>query len=180
MIHRSGTGIVLAAIALALLTGCPDRPKASASEEQEQARSTTMERAHASVPMHRTTNFVTRETVNRFMQRTDQPDKTFYVYVMGDNANIIGYYVSRGRPVNICTFLTPPDRVEYRYRSGSMAGAVRAAPGMDGVYYGSGACDSNYFFDAATDALIEVHGLKMFLADQPLSIDAEPITVKAE
>lgn len=157
------------------MMACEPQPP-STSKQQEGQRDSAMDRAHSSVQIPTTQNFLTRETVAEFMRRTDEPDKTFYIYVLADTGQIIGYYVSRGRPVNICTFLSPPDKVERKPGGGYVK---RAAPGMDGVYYGAGACGSDYFFDAETDTMVELHGLKMFVADQPLELDAEPIRVSS-
>jgi len=59
--------------------------------------------------------------------------------------------------------------------------AVITAPSLDGIYYGGGGaaagCDEWFFFDSATNALIKIRGVKFFTADQPLSLNAEPITV---
>jgi len=170
---------MIAAIFLAAMMVMACDPPSSTSHEQEASRDSAMDQAHASVPIPTTQNFMTRETVAEFMRRIDEPNKVFYVYVMANNGNYVGYYVSRGRPVNICTFLTPPDRVE---RHSGPRYVTRSAPGMDGVYYGGNACDSEYFFDAATDSLIEIvtrGGLSMFVSEQPLELDVQRIRVDA-
>lgn len=178
---------LLAVIGLAfVLAGCDERT-VTTSEQQEATRDSAMDRAHNAVPIPRTQNFLTRETVAEFMRRTDEPNKTFYIYLLNSMGNYIGFYVARGRPVNICTFLSPPDRVTREYvgngASRSYGNFKRAAPGMDGVYYGSGACDSEYFFDASSDALIEIitrGGISMFVTDRPLELDVQQIQIRVE
>ena len=77
--------------------------------------------------------------------------------------------------------LTPPERKE-RADLGKYSGDIKmASPGLDGVYY-TGGCNSGeaFFFDAETDAFIGLSGLKYFVADQPLNLDAEPISVASD
>lgn len=150
----------------------------STSDRQEADRSNIMDRAYEQIPTPQLQNFVKRRAVSEYMERMDEPNKTFYIYVIADTGNVMGYYVSRGGPINICTFMTPPDRVSYERSQGRV---VREAPGIDGLYYGGdGACDTEYFFDAETDAMIQLNGLNLFVADQPLDIEANPINVKTQ
>jgi len=183
--------LIIAALAFVMM-GCDiNERETSTSEKQEQVRDSIMDRANAQVPVPEVQDFVKRRAIAEYMERMDDPNKTFYLYIIADTGNILGYHVSRGGPVNICTFLTPPDRVQWSggfYHSDSRqsrpsldsSGVNRKAPGVDGVYYGDAACDSTYFFDAQTDALIEVHGNNLIVSDQPLDLDAEPINVRTE
>lgn len=166
------TIVVLAALTL---TGCNVEP--SSSEEGEQENEETMIKARANQPTPQTSHFLTRAAVVKWMERMDVPGKTFYVYLLGNNGQAVGYYVAQTRPISACTALTPPDK--ERSVRGSGANPLGAAPGLDGVYH-AGKCDSYFFFDAATDAYIEIQGLNFFVADQPLSIKADPIRVASE
>ena len=49
----------------------------------------------------------------------------------------------------------------------------------DGVYYGSSTCDAWFFFDAATNAEIQIRGVNFYTSDQPLRLNAQAIKVKA-
>lgn len=165
---------ILSVFVLFGVTAC-DLPEPSASQKQEAARDNVMERANAKVPVPQTDNFVTREMIAEYMRRMDEPNKTFFVYVVANTGAVMGYYTTNGAPVSICAFLAPPDKVEERYGGSDL---VRKAPGVDGVYYSGGGCDTYYFFDANSDAMVQVKGLNLFVSDQPLSIEAEPITIK--
>ncbi len=162
------------------LAACKVEGESSTRAQGEKEQEAIMERATNRVPTYIPRNFLTRETVNKWMKRMDVPDKTFYVYLLGDNGNQLGYYVAQTRPINECTLLTPPDR-ENVYSAGStgLTTSVTAAPSLDGVY-GKGGCESYFFFEASTDAYIETHGMDFFVADQPLNLDAEPITVSSQ
>lgn len=164
--------IAVLAVATALaISGCEQ----STSQKQASQRDALMDKADAQVPVPNVDNFVTREMVSEYMDRMDMPNKLFYVYLTADTGNVLGYYVSRGAPVNICTFMTPPDKVD----SSTNGKVTRQAPAIDGLYYGAGACDLYYFFDAETDAMIMIKGLNILMSEQPMSLDAEPISIKS-
>lgn len=169
--------LMLAMIATASLAvaGCNPTTSASTTQRQEQARDQAASAADHSVPAYQATNFVVRQTINEYMRRMDEPNKIFYLYVISDLGTAIGYYVARTPPVNICTFMTPPERVERHKRAAESQSTflLRQAPALDGVFYGSGACSTEYFLDAETDALIMIQGLNLFVSDQPIqNIDA--------
>ena len=167
--------LIVTIIAMAfMVTGC--KGEASTTEKQEQARSSLMDKANASVPIPRIDNFLARQSVAEYMRRMDNPSKTFYIYVLGDNGNVIGYYVAKSQPMNICSFMSPTDKVEERYGDPDV---VRQAPALDGLYYGSSGCNVDYFFDAETDALIQLNGLNYMIVDQPLQLDAKPLKVQS-
>lgn len=170
-VMKNATITLMAILLVFGLTGCIE---ASTSDKQEQKRTSLMDKANASVPIPDVNNFIARQSVREYMQRMDDPSKTFYIYVMGDNGNTIGYYVAKSQPMNICSFMSPTDKVEDRHGTD----VVRDAPALDGVYYGSGGCNVDYWFDAETDALIQLNGMNYVISDQPLNIDADPISVE--
>lgn len=174
------TSILLATVtAVALsLAGCKVESDSSTREQGQKEQERIMDRATTKVPTYTPSNFLTREAVDKWMRRMDTPDKTFYIYLIGDTGNQIGYYVGQTRPISVCTLLTPPDRETiYGGTSSGYTATVTAAPSLDGVY-GKGGCNSYFFFDATTDAYIEIQGMDFFVADQPLNVDAEPIGIK--
>jgi len=172
--------IVFSIVSLFALVGC--KPAESNSQEQaEQEQENVIKSARAKIPTYQPSNFLTRQTVNKWMKRMDTPSKTFYVYLLGDNGNHIGYYVAQTRPISSCTLMTPPKRLERGAGGGGYsADFVMPAPSLDGVY-GGGGCDSAFFFfDATTDAYVEIQGMDFFVSDQPLNVDAKPINIKTE
>lgn len=124
-------------------------------------------------------DFPFRRDLVKYTVRQGLTSHDFYVYVLGENGNVIGYFVAQTAPQNACNFLSETTRV-----SQNSSGAIytRQAPSLDGVYYGgtgaTGACDEWFFFDSATDALIKIRGLNFFTADQQLKLDAQPIEVR--
>lgn len=158
-------------------TGCEDRSQTEARTQNMQAQESLMNRATASVPVPHVSNFLAREAVAKQVKRLDERGKVFYVYLLADNGQQLGYYVSNTRPVPTCSLLTPPDEI-WKYGDTGRTSQRLTAPGLGGTY-SPGPCNSVFFFDAATDTYIEVSGLNYFVSDQPLAIKSEPIRVKA-
>ena len=166
--------ILTGCILLALLAGC-----SQASQQRDKSirsRAQMFARAEAQIPLPQPSNFLARKMLAKYTIRQDVPDHPFYVYVLSDVGNIIGYYVAQAAPVNVNAFLSSTE--DY------VSGAVMTAPSLDGIYYGGAGAsqggDGWFFFDAATDALIIIYGMKLFVADQPLKVDAKPILVQAK
>lgn len=170
-----GSGLILLVVSVFLMAAC-DLEK-STTRQQEETRDQIMDRANQQVPVPNITNFQTRQSIAKWLQRNDDPSRVFFVYVMAHTGNIIGYYTASSRPVSYASFLTPPDRVERHPNSTRI---LRQAPGADGVYYGEGSGNNWFFFDAETDALVEIVGLNLFVSDQPLELDAEPIRIRTD
>lgn len=156
------------------LTGC--KIEASSRDQNMKAQQSLMARATAAVPVPQINNFLAREAVAKQVRRLDEKGKLFYVYILGQNGQQVGYYVSNTRPVSTCALLTPAQEVEH-YNG---ATAVLGTPSLGGVYGFGGGCNSHFFFDAATDAYVEISGLPFFVADQPLAVDAAPIKVSSK
>lgn len=155
------------------LTGC--KVEADSREQNMRAQQSLMSRATAAVPVPQINNFLAREAVAKQVRRLDEKGKLFYVYILGQNGQQVGYYVSNTRPVSTCALLTPSQ--EFVISGGGHHSAVLGTPSLGGVYGFGGGCNSHFFFDAATDAYVEISGLPFFVADQPLSVDADPIKV---
>lgn len=155
-------------------TGCDGQPSARATNMA--AQESLMTRATAAVPVPRVSNFLSREAVAKQVTRLDEKGKLFYIYLMADNGQQVGYFVAYTRPVSTCSLLTPPDDVWKDLGSGSTSQALKA-PGLGGTY-SPGGCGTNYFFfDSTTDAYIEFGDFKYFISDQPLGLKSEPIKV---
>lgn len=164
--------LLISLCAAVALTGC--KVEAGSRTQNMQAQQALMSRATAAVPVPQINNFLAREAVAKQVKRLDEKGKLFYVYILGQNGQQVGYYVSNTRPVSTCTLLTPSQELVY---SGNSTYQAMGAPSLGGVYGFGGGCNSHFFFDAATDAYLEISGLPFFVADQPLAVDADPIKV---
>lgn len=174
---KTKLGLVAVISSMLLLTACVESSSSSRAKEGAKQEE-IISRATTKIPTYQPDNFLTRKAVDKWMERMDTADKTFYIYLLGMNGNHLGYYVGQTRPISTCTLLTPPDKLHYWNGTNGRTAAVTDAPSLDGVY-GGGGCDSTFFFfDAQTDAYIEIQGVNYFVADQPLNIDADPIEVR--
>lgn len=176
---RKLLSLALCAFLALSVVGCkPAKSEPSSSERGAREQESVMKMAQNKVPVPRVTNFLTREAVAKWVKRMDAPQKLFYVYILADTGNVIGYYVAQTRPVTECALMTPPQRREKADLGQYTGHMAMPSPALDGVYY-TGGCNNGeaFFFDAETDAFIGISGLKYFVADQPLNIDADPINV---
>lgn len=111
----------------------------------------------------------TRETINFFTRTWGQRGKTAYVYLMNNEGKVVGYYVTEGPPVSMCTSIRPTYKVLDTAESTDL---VVPAPGADGAYYSGNECNTYYAKDANTGAYLQFTagmGINPLLYDQPLS-----------
>lgn len=128
--------------------------------------------AQALYPIPIPSDFPLRKDLVEFTLREAKPGP-WYVYIQTDAGTYSAYYVAKNKPQNACNFLSDTKTI-----SNSI---LRDAPSLDGIYYGgtgaSGACDSWFWFDAGTNALVETR-FKTTVSDQPLAIDVPEIKVR--
>lgn len=167
--------IVGTVVASIMLMGASSCVKEDSQSQGRKTQEEIMKRAQQSVPVPQVENFRTRKAVAEWMERMDTPDKVFYIYLLGNNGQKIGYYIGQTRPISVCSFMTPTER-EIGV-GGSGANPLGQAPALDGVWYGGGGCDQYFFFDAETDALHSIGGINYLVSDQPLEVDVEPLSV---
>ncbi|MBI2113019.1 MAG: hypothetical protein HYT50_00350 [Candidatus Wildermuthbacteria bacterium] len=127
--------------------------------------------AQALYPIPVPSDFPLRKDLVEFTRRQARPGP-WYVYIQTDSGSYSAYYVAKNKPQNACNFLSETKTI--------YGGVLRDAPSLDGVYYGgtgaSGACDAWFWFDAATNALVETR-FKTTVSDQPLNIDVPQIKI---
>ena len=164
--------IIITAFIVAMSAACTDdkqRGSDRSRQESVKAREEVLRQAEAVYPVPPLQNFPGRRALVKFTERQDLINHPFYVYILGDNGNVVGYYIAQTRPINSCNFLSSTERIVDRDIEGSL---IVTAPSLDGMFYGGGGaaagCDAWFFFDAATDAMIEIRGVKFFTADSRL------------
>lgn len=171
-------GLLACALVSVGATSCEGNPSLNAQrDESVTARTQAFDRAERLYPLPLTQNFPLRQALVEFTEREDLINHPWYTYVLGDNGNIVGYYVTKTPPLNSCNFLSSTE-------DQGVSGAVLTAPSLDGIYYGGGGsssnCDEWFFFDLATNALIKIRGVHFYTADQPLRLEADPILVQTQ
>lgn len=163
----------------AFFAGSCEDPGADQRKESAKARADTFDRAEKKYPLPHTENFPLRKALVDMTKREDMENHPWYVYVLGDPGNVIGYYVARTAPINACNFLSSTEVITDG--SGDETGSgnvIVKAPSIDGVYYGDSECTVWVLFDYSSNAMIKLGDVKFFTADKPLNLDAEPIKVK--
>lgn len=162
--------------ATAVLAGYNGPSPSEARKTAVEERADAFNRAKAlwPDPGHLVKNFPQRKALVEFTTREDLINHPWFVYILGDNGNTIGYYVAKAAPENSCNFLSSTEDI-YNSDKGTVK---MQSPSYDGVYYGASQCDEWFFFDATTNALIKIRGVKFYVADQPLKIDAAAIKVQ--
>lgn len=158
---------------LLMASGCESSSTNKGIETQEEA----MDKAMKSEQVPELDHFRTREAITKWMERMDKPSKTYYIYLLSNTGSKIGYYVGKTRPISVGTYLTPTKK-EYHVGGGSGPHPLGPAPSLDGTYDAGGSTSSQYFFfEAGSDAYMEIKGVNYLVSDQPLSVDAPRITV---
>ncbi len=92
-------GIVLGAGLLLLLVGTAASCGDSKIEQQRQAavnqRANVFAQAEKVAPAPNSVNFPLRRALVEFTQREDLLNHPWYVYILADTGNVIGYYVAK-------------------------------------------------------------------------------------
>jgi hypothetical protein len=122
-------------------------------------------------PAHTMQYSPSRETINFWIDTWNKPGKLAYVYMQASNGQLTGYYIFKGLPVSYCAALTP--NYDIKDVAGDSEGPklMVPAPGVDGVYYSGGQCNTYYGRDATTNSYIEYTvgaGQNVLLYERPL------------
>lgn len=167
-----------------LIISCSEEPNGDLNnfrKDDIQTRAEAYERARNAFALPETNNFPLREALVEFTIRQDMVNHPWYTYILGDNGNMIGYYVTKTGPINSCNFLSSTEDAGNP-ADGADATVILTAPSLDGIFYGGGgsqgSCDKWFFFDYTTNAMIEIRGLNFFTTDAQLAVDAQPIRIR--
>lgn len=175
--HRLIKFFIFAALLLVVGMGASECDPASDDDKQREAsvkaRANTFGRAEKKLPLPATNNFPLRQTLIEMTKREDMINHPWYIYVLGDAGNQIGYYVGKTAPVNACNFLSSTQKV----KEDQYGNVILQAPSIDGIYYGNAQCNVWVFQDYSTGALIKIGDVKFFTSDKPLNVDTERIKV---
>jgi hypothetical protein len=165
--------IYLALVTMALvfsLSACVEEDK-SGQQSEQQTNQQNYDRLAKAQPAESMDYSSTRETINFFGRTWGVEGKVAYVYLMNNEGTVIGYYVTAGPPVSMCTSLRPNYLWEDIPGDEDDVKQQVPAPGTDGAYYSGGECNTYYAKDANTGAYIQYtagQGINPLLYDQPL------------
>ena len=153
-------------ILLLSVQSCIDIETSGASTNTKAAMDTTNRSAN-SVVVPTLTNFPERQTIARWATTFDVPEITCYIYLI-NYGNIIGYYVTNGKPASTQSYLTPSYKESY-YSSGGVINTE--LPDIDGTY---GDNQSGVRFFTASGIAVEWagNGATYLFSTQKLPINA--------
>jgi hypothetical protein len=167
---RRLTTLALAATVALALSACDDGNQSAQSESA--SRNSSYDALVKRQPAHHMDYSPTRETINGWIDAWDDPNAVSYVYLQNSEGTLLGYYVLKGLPVSYCAGLTPPYNFVGTPDDGNDAKDQQVpAPGVDGVYYSGGQCNTYYGFTADTGAYVEYTaglGINVLLYNVPL------------
>lgn len=168
----------LLGLSVLLVAACEDGSSGSSQSSESDRRQDSYDRLVAGQPAETMDFSPSRETINFWISTWEQEGKLSFVYLQGANGELLGYYVLEGLPVSYCAALTPNYEI---IRRGDGQGAMISvpAPGVDGVYYSGGQCDTYFGKGATTGAYLEYTaglGINVLLYDEPLPRqDVQPL-----
>jgi hypothetical protein len=166
--------LAMFSILLPVLAACDTgQDKGEVSRENAvDDRWSSFDKAEARYPAPRPQNFPIRGALVKFTERQDQINHPWYIYILGMNGEKIGYFVGQTYPVNACDFLSSTEDIRTHGNTGMV---VTTAPSYDGVYYGNSECNTYFFFDVETDAMLTFTAPMWIATDAPLEIDVQQI-----
>lgn len=140
---------------------------AGAAREANRASLRNQEQAQGTVEVPELSYFQERRTIRKWAERWDKSSAACYVYLFSFG-NLIGYYVTDGKPASTNSFMTPEYREEYVSNGG-----VRNVqlPDIDGCY---GHNSEGIRFFTASGIAVEWagYGASYLYSDVPLKIEA--------
>lgn len=173
MPKRVIAAVVAALFGIVVLTGCDEGKETSGVKTEQKSGESNHDRLVEQQPAENMDYSSTRETINFFTETWGQKGKVAYTYLMNSTGDVIGYYVTEGPPVSMCTSIRPTYKIEIPDVTGdNTVPVVVPAPGADGAYYSGGECNTYYAKDANTGAYVQFTagmGINPLLYDQPLS-----------
>jgi len=157
--------IVLLAI---FLFGCDLETEGKrANREAQNASMQAQVAAQASISVPDISYFQERRTIAKWAKHWDRPSAACYVYLISFG-NIIGYYISDGKPASNRSYITPVEQI-YRSSGGSFQFTMEA-PDIDGCY---GDNNQGIRFFTASGIAVEWggDGASYLYSDAPLKIN---------
>jgi hypothetical protein len=162
--------ITFASFAIVILTFCSSECSASSNSGLKKAESASKAHVASSqevVPVPTLRYYPERRTIGRWATHWDRPDMACYVYLIS-YGNIIGYYISDGKPAATGSLLTP----EYFQSSYATSGVVieHQLSDIDGTY---GSNNPGIRFFTANGIAVEWagEGVSYIYSDVPLKLN---------
>ena len=115
-----------------------------------------------------------RDNLNKRIERWNDPNKVSYIYLLGDNGNIISYFPIKGKVSSVNSMLSTNLQIvedpDGSYDAGSL---LVESPNFDGSYGTNG--DAIFFF--TTDGTYMEWAGQYLLSDNPIKLMQQPVMV---
>jgi hypothetical protein len=116
-----------------------------------------------------------RENLVERLKRLNVANKIGYVYLLGNQGQVVAFYTIKGKVSSLNSLLTTPDQiVRIPATMGEQRYVTLPSPDFDGSY---GKNPEGIFFFTTSDALVEYSGNYLY-SDQPLKITT-PVSLQA-
>lgn len=135
----------------------------SARDVAEFAQQQSAQKAVQAVPIPSISYFQEKRTIAKWAERWDKPSVVTYVYLVS-YGNIIGYYVSDGKPASTRSYLMPEESKVSGYE------VVLSNPDIDGTY-GENNPGIRFFTAEGTAVEWGGSGASYLFSDAPLPIN---------
>ena len=159
--------VLMIVVGMLGLMGCEISSRDSAEAIQEQNSRV----ANDTIEVPTVSYFQERRTIAKWTSRWDKANVVTYVYLVS-YGNILGYYVSDGKPASTKSYLTPEETVDY-HSSGSV---VVSTQDIDGTY-GENNVGIRFFTAEGTAVEWGGSGASYLYSDAPLPINVPKLNV---
>ena len=89
------------------VVGCGDR-ELTPQEVDKAKQEEILDRGQTAEPAYMTNNFLSRKAINKWLERMDDPSKTWYVYEFSDMGSVLRYYISSTVPLSYGVGISNP------------------------------------------------------------------------
>lgn len=115
-----------------------------------------------------------RDNLIQRVERWNDPNKLSYIYLLGENGNVVGYFPMKGKVSSVNSALSAPEQLvddpNTRWKENSQS-QILSSPQEDGSYGENG--DAIFFF--LTDGTYMEWAGSYLLSDEPIKLNVEPI-----
>ncbi|MDD5358216.1 MAG: hypothetical protein PHX80_03665 [Candidatus Nanoarchaeia archaeon] len=158
---------------------CDTSSAPSARDVAIKAQDESSQRAIEAVPIPSVSYFQEKRTIAKWAERWDKPNLPCYVYLIS-YGNILGYYVTDGKPASTKSYLMPEERiVDDPYGSVDAGGQIVSTPDIDGTY-GDNNPGIRFFTAEGTAVEWGGQGACYIYSDAPLPIKVPKLNIIIE
>lgn len=157
--------LLLATLAMGILTGCSGKISRSLQYEQKENNAEIVQRLIETTPIPKIERSLERENVARRITFINNADRVGYLYLITNNGQLINEVQVKGKVSSLNSYLTPMNESYGSY------GAVVDSADVDGTW---GENDAGIFWFTPDGVYQEWTGLYMYSSER-MSFQSQPI-----